>query len=213
MGVGVIQGMPQCYPCLRTRVTHVPGPYRGHRAPPSIASLRLRYRQVPLCIDKAGATLLFCPVSPTRRIAALLLLALWLPAILHWDFNHFVVLVKLRRDEVLVHDPARGARWIKWAALSKHFTGAAMELTPEAGFRPREEQQRVRPREHRPDEARALLEHPTDLLERLQARRYGLARGAVCGSRWERGRVGGGGHVRRGFTRAAYLELGYRSLR
>ncbi len=66
-----------------------------------------------------------------------------LPAILHWDFNHFVVLVKLKRDEVLIHDPARGARWIKWAALSKHFTGAAMELMPEAGFKPREEQQRI----------------------------------------------------------------------
>jgi ATP-binding cassette subfamily B protein RaxB len=66
-----------------------------------------------------------------------------LPAILHWDFNHFVVLVKLRRDEVLIHDPARGARWVKWAVLSKHFTGAAMELTPEAGFMAREEQQRI----------------------------------------------------------------------
>jgi len=66
-----------------------------------------------------------------------------LPAILHWDFNHFVVLVKLRRDEVLIHDPARGARWVKWAALSKHFTGAAMELTPEAGFTARQEQQRI----------------------------------------------------------------------
>jgi ATP-binding cassette subfamily B protein RaxB len=66
-----------------------------------------------------------------------------LPAILHWDFNHFVVLVKLRRDEVLIHDPARGARWMKWAQLSKHFTGAAMELMPEAGFMPREDQQRI----------------------------------------------------------------------
>jgi ATP-binding cassette subfamily B protein RaxB len=66
-----------------------------------------------------------------------------LPAILHWDFNHFVVLVKLRRDEVLIHDPARGARWVKWAALSKHFTGAAMELTPEAGFTARQDQQRI----------------------------------------------------------------------
>ncbi len=66
-----------------------------------------------------------------------------LPAILHWDFNHFVVLVKLRRDEVLIHDPARGARWMKWAQLSKHFTGAAMELMPEAGFTPRAEQQRI----------------------------------------------------------------------
>ncbi len=66
-----------------------------------------------------------------------------LPAILHWDFNHFVVLVKIKRNEVLIHDPARGARWIKWALLSKHFTGAAMELTPEAGFKPRQEQQRI----------------------------------------------------------------------
>jgi ATP-binding cassette subfamily B protein RaxB len=66
-----------------------------------------------------------------------------LPAILHWDFNHFVVLVKVRRDEVLIHDPARGARWLKWAKLSRHFTGAAMELTPESGFKPRDEQRRI----------------------------------------------------------------------
>ncbi|MCW5661109.1 MAG: peptidase domain-containing ABC transporter [Burkholderiaceae bacterium] len=66
-----------------------------------------------------------------------------LPAILHWDFNHFVVLVKLRRDAVLIHDPARGARWVKWAVLSKHFTGAAMELTPEPGFTAREDHQRI----------------------------------------------------------------------
>jgi ATP-binding cassette subfamily B protein RaxB len=66
-----------------------------------------------------------------------------LPAILHWDFNHFVVLVKLERDRALIHDPARGAHWIKRAQLSKHFTGAAMELTPEAGFKPREEQRHI----------------------------------------------------------------------
>lgn len=56
-----------------------------------------------------------------------------LPAILHWDFNHFVVLVKIGRDAVLIHDPARGAHWVKWARLSRHFTGAAMELTPTQG--------------------------------------------------------------------------------
>src|SRR6267142_1213911 len=31
-----------------------------------------------------------------------------LPAILHWDFNHFVVLTHVRRNAVVVHDPARG---------------------------------------------------------------------------------------------------------
>ncbi|KAB2876606.1 MAG: peptidase domain-containing ABC transporter [Burkholderiaceae bacterium] len=66
-----------------------------------------------------------------------------LPAILHWDFNHFVVLVKIGRDAVLIHDPARGAHWVKWARLSRHFTGAAMELTPDAGFERRDEQRRI----------------------------------------------------------------------
>jgi ATP-binding cassette, subfamily B, bacterial CvaB/MchF/RaxB len=68
---------------------------------------------------------------------------LLLPAILHWDFNHFVVLVKVRRDAVLIHDPARGAHWVKWARLSRHFTGVAMELTPEAGFQAGDEQRRI----------------------------------------------------------------------
>jgi ATP-binding cassette, subfamily B, bacterial CvaB/MchF/RaxB len=66
-----------------------------------------------------------------------------LPAILHWDFNHFVVLVKVGRDGVLIHDPARGARWVKWARLSRHFTGAAMELSPESSFQRRDEHRRI----------------------------------------------------------------------
>ncbi|HSB26068.1 MAG TPA: peptidase domain-containing ABC transporter [Burkholderiaceae bacterium] len=66
-----------------------------------------------------------------------------LPAILHWDFNHFVVLVKVAHDGVLIHDPASGARWLKWQRVSRHFTGAAMELTPEAGFERRDEQRRI----------------------------------------------------------------------
>ena len=66
-----------------------------------------------------------------------------LPAILHWDFNHFVVLVKVGRDGVLIHDPAQGARWVKWARLSRHFTGAAMELVPEANFERRDEHRRI----------------------------------------------------------------------
>jgi len=66
-----------------------------------------------------------------------------LPAILHWDFNHFVVLVKVGRDGVLIHDPAQGARWVKWARLSRHFTGAAMELNPEANFERRDEHRRI----------------------------------------------------------------------
>jgi ATP-binding cassette subfamily B protein RaxB len=61
-----------------------------------------------------------------------------LPAILHWDFNHFVVLVKVGAKGVVIHDPARGLRRLPLSELSRHFTGVALELTPDAAFRPRE---------------------------------------------------------------------------
>ncbi len=31
-----------------------------------------------------------------------------MPCILHWEFNHFVVLVSVRRNRAILHDPARG---------------------------------------------------------------------------------------------------------
>ncbi|RMB08495.1 peptidase domain-containing ABC transporter [Eilatimonas milleporae] len=56
------------------------------------------------------------------------------PAILHWDLNHFVVLKAVTRKGVVVHDPAQGARTYTTDEISKHYTGVALELTPEAGF-------------------------------------------------------------------------------
>ena len=66
-----------------------------------------------------------------------------LPCVLHWDLNHFVVLKSVGRGSVEIHDPARGARRIKLAEVSRHFTGVALELSPGADFKPRTEQQRV----------------------------------------------------------------------
>ena len=57
-----------------------------------------------------------------------------LPCVLHWDMNHFVVLAAVKRDEVVLHDPARGVRRMKFAEFSKHFTGIALELSPSDGF-------------------------------------------------------------------------------
>ena len=67
-----------------------------------------------------------------------------LPCILHWDFNHFVVLTRVQRDRVTVHDPASGERDLTLAEFSKHFTGIALELTPTNAFIARNEMQRVR---------------------------------------------------------------------
>jgi ATP-binding cassette subfamily B protein RaxB len=59
-----------------------------------------------------------------------------LPAILHWDFDHFVVLVGFRRGRAVIHDPAFGARDMAMAELSRHFTGVCLELQPTEGFQP-----------------------------------------------------------------------------
>lgn len=57
-----------------------------------------------------------------------------LPAILHWDLNHFVVLKSVQGGRAVVHDPALGARTYSLDELSKHFTGVALELTPSGRF-------------------------------------------------------------------------------
>lgn len=64
------------------------------------------------------------------------LVSLRTPCILHWDMEHFVVLRKATKKYLFVHDPALGARKIKYAVASRHFTGVAMELTPTADFSP-----------------------------------------------------------------------------
>ena len=53
-----------------------------------------------------------------------------LPAILHWDFNHFVVLEEIKNNRYLIHDPATNSRWFTEEELSPHYTGVAAELSP-----------------------------------------------------------------------------------
>jgi len=60
--------------------------------------------------------------------------ALKMPCILHWQFNHFVVLVSIRRNHVVIHDPARGRRIVSRAELSGSFTGVAIEIWPGSAF-------------------------------------------------------------------------------
>ena len=59
-----------------------------------------------------------------------------LPAILHWDLNHFVVLSSVTRRSITILDPAMGRRTMSIEAASPHFTGVALELTPTHDFKP-----------------------------------------------------------------------------
>jgi ATP-binding cassette subfamily B protein RaxB len=61
------------------------------------------------------------------------------PAIVHWDMNHFVVLKSATRRGITIHDPAAGERFFYIAEASKHLTGVALELSPSEGFLPKDE--------------------------------------------------------------------------
>ncbi len=66
-----------------------------------------------------------------------------LPCVLHWDLNHFVVLKKVGARSCVVLDPAIGERRLSLAEMSSHFTGVALELTPNADFKPAKQAPRL----------------------------------------------------------------------
>jgi len=49
-----------------------------------------------------------------------------MPCIIHWNFNHFVVLEGIRGDRVYINDPAIGRRRIDMAELDLAFTGVVL---------------------------------------------------------------------------------------
>ncbi|EJA7031908.1 peptidase domain-containing ABC transporter [Salmonella enterica] len=59
---------------------------------------------------------------------------LQVPCILHWNFNHFVVLVRVKRNRFVLHDPARGRRIVGQEEMSQYFTGVALEIWPGSEF-------------------------------------------------------------------------------
>ncbi len=65
------------------------------------------------------------------------------PAILHWDMNHFVVLTRAEGSRITILDPARGKRVLAMEEVSRHYTGVAAELAPATGFAERDEREKV----------------------------------------------------------------------
>ncbi len=59
-----------------------------------------------------------------------------LPCVLHWNFNHFVVLQEVGLRSLTIYDPAFGIRKLSLDEVAKAFTGVALELWPNPGFKP-----------------------------------------------------------------------------
>ncbi|WP_338404491.1 cysteine peptidase family C39 domain-containing protein [Aggregatibacter actinomycetemcomitans] len=65
--------------------------------------------------------------------------------ILHWNFNHFVVLTKITKNYATIHDPAIGKRKVSIKQLSNSFTGVTLEIWSEVKFKKgKSESQKVR---------------------------------------------------------------------
>ena len=58
------------------------------------------------------------------------------PCIIHWNFNHFVVLDGFKGDKALLNDPAKGSYAVSMETFDQSFTGICLLFEPGADFRP-----------------------------------------------------------------------------
>ncbi len=59
-----------------------------------------------------------------------------MPAIIHWNFNHFVVLEGFCKDKVFINDPASGPKVISEEEFDLSFTGVVLTFQPGTEFKP-----------------------------------------------------------------------------
>ncbi len=57
-----------------------------------------------------------------------------MPVIIHWNFNHFLVLEGIKGNKVYLNDPASGRRVVSYAELDQSFTGIVLCFKPCENF-------------------------------------------------------------------------------
>ncbi|WP_261538248.1 peptidase domain-containing ABC transporter [Burkholderia multivorans] len=122
--------------------------YHGHHV--DLATLRAQF---PVSLKGAGLARV---IEVAQRLAfgtravkldMAQLAQLRTPCVLHWNFNHFVVLREVNGKTATIHDPSHGVRKLPLADVSRAFTGVALELWPSATFAPRAARAAVRLRD------------------------------------------------------------------
>lgn len=111
---------------------------REYRAKFRLSTRGMTLRRLLQCADHIGLE------GRAVRIELDELAKLRVPAILHWDMDHFVVLKSVRRDRVTVIDPAAGTRHLSRSDVGGSFTGVALELAPAPEFAIKKDVQTLR---------------------------------------------------------------------
>src|SRR5215472_12765529 len=104
-----------------------------------LAALRSRLASTPRGISLRVLVNLAATVGLAARpvrIGLQRLGELKMPALLHWNMDHFVVLERVRGSVAWIVDPAQGRRRVSLESISPNFTGIAVEFTPTDGFQP-----------------------------------------------------------------------------
>lgn len=114
--------------CSLACLAMISGYYGGRE---SLGSLRDRYPASPSGTNLAAVMQVAEKLGlATRAVRIELdqLALLRLPCILHWDLNHFVVLKRVGKHHIDIHDPASGLRRIALSEVSSSLTGVALEV-------------------------------------------------------------------------------------
>ena len=65
------------------------------------------------------------------------------PCIIHWNFNHFVVLNGFKNGKAIINDPARGSCAVSMEEFDRSFTGICLKIEPGETFEPGGKQKSV----------------------------------------------------------------------
>jgi ATP-binding cassette, subfamily B, bacterial len=112
--------------------------YHGHHAP--LSELRLACgvsRGGADALALARAARAYGLVAQGVRVEMDGLAQLALPAVLHWDFDHFLVLERLTATHAVLVDPASGRRTVRLEEMGRHFTGVALMFSPSPSLKRR----------------------------------------------------------------------------
>jgi NHLM bacteriocin system ABC transporter peptidase/ATP-binding protein len=66
-----------------------------------------------------------------------------MPLIIHWNFNHFLVLEGFKKDRAYLSDPAHGRYAVTMEEFDQAFTGVALAIVPGEGFQKTKESRSI----------------------------------------------------------------------